>query len=309
MSELQTSKLTAERPDIWQRGLALATSLTGYSYLPKLPNPDGTLWACGVSVPEPPNPFRDLEDNVEERARYKKGLDKFYKIEKHRKDELDGLRDELEKLRKDLDNPRSVNRAKVVYDRIRELEEGKDYHRDDAHEPLSRQHPFGSYDNWNDVLKQKPAWDKRIEELDREIQEIKKKLSLAPTVFVPTGSMEWLLHEVGHWLAARPECREVRNYGLDGPELSVGDDRELQAMAFQQAVLAPWGEAREFVPPLARYGVCFERQGPLAEEHLRHIERCLLDARVDIEPWRIVWGDWVRWGCLQGDRAPWRTEQ
>jgi hypothetical protein len=44
------SELTRERPDLWRRGLALATSLTGYVYAPKLPLADGTIYACGGHV-------------------------------------------------------------------------------------------------------------------------------------------------------------------------------------------------------------------------------------------------------------------
>ena len=64
------SKLTVARPDIWVRGLELASSVTGMTYLDKLPLYDGTIYACGGSEggyynprseKEPP---RDIEEDI-----------------------------------------------------------------------------------------------------------------------------------------------------------------------------------------------------------------------------------------------------
>lgn len=58
------SALTLERPDIWSRALALATRTTGMVYLPKLPGPDGEIWACGGNRRDdyrtPTDPYKHL---------------------------------------------------------------------------------------------------------------------------------------------------------------------------------------------------------------------------------------------------------
>lgn len=134
----------------------------------------------------------------------------------------------------------------------------------------------------------------------------KRGLTAAP---VPTGAMEWLLHEVGHWVAATPEERARPNYGLTESQVGHDGEREWQAWAFEEIVLSPWAPARDLAPPTQRDGAGFSRQGPIARQHLRHVERRMAELGIAVEPWRIVWGEWVRWGRSLGDRTPWNTER
>jgi hypothetical protein len=156
-----------------------------------------------------------------------------------------------------------------------------------------------------------------IEKLESELEEARKKRDdignptrQALEVFVPVGAMEWLLHEVGHWLAATPRERSLVNYGLPASEEAFGiaADRELQAWAFEEIVLAPWGSARAFAPPSQRDGVGFVKAGPLPEAALRHAEKQIVTERLDVEQWREVYGEWVKWGRPLGRRAPWNAE-
>lgn len=220
MNNKPDSLLTRQRPDLWQRGLALATSLTGYEYAAKRPLPDGTIYACGGgtywdpawgpfpgSAPKTPTQIRDEE---------------IAKIE-------------------------------------REIQERRD-------------------------------------QLDR----LKRSLS-APVVFVPEGAMEWLLHELGHWLATPAYERALPNYGIT-PD---ADEHEMRALAFEEIVMAPFGPARSFVPPTQRTGVVFDRSGPVPADALAKAERAIRDQRLDVEAYRALWGEWVTWGRGLGDRAPW----
>ena len=147
----------------------------------------------------------------------------------------------------------------------------------------------------------------RIGELEAEIKERRKeigklkrspKLASASVVFVPEGAAEWLLHEVGHWVAATPEERRLPNYGYGSVrKKGWGIDREWQAWAFEEIILAPYAPARELLPPAERGGVAFSRIGPMPKGALNHAHRNLIALGIDIEQWRQVYGDWVKWGC------------
>ena len=210
------SLLTIQRPDIWQRGLVLATSLTGYQYLPKLPLPDGTIFACGYgNYPAP-----TIDEQIKKKEEY-----------------------------------------------IEQLKKG----------------------GWT---------DKELAERYKELTDLKRirgdhKLH---AVLVPDGAMEWLLHEVGHWLAASPEERRLQNYG---------NGHEIEAWAFEEIVLGRFGPARHFAPPTQRDGTAFDLSGPIPVWAFRHIDRKLSADRVAVEQFSALWSEWVRWGTALGPDAPW----
>lgn len=222
------SLLTTERPDIWQRGLDLATGLTGYLYLPKLPASDGTIFACGGYIP-PPTPAQRRQ-RIDDDIRYKRE-----RIKEHKK------------------YPDDVQSQRLVI------------------------------------------------EYEHEIEELIKKRDGMTTaaVLVPDGAMEWLLHEVGHWIAASPEERKLPNYG---------DGHEIEAWAFEEIVLGRFGSARQFAPPTQRDGTAFDVSGPLPGWAFRHIERRTAADRVAVEQFQALWAEWVRWGVALGHRAPWSSE-
>jgi hypothetical protein len=137
-------------------------------------------------------------------------------------------------------------------------------------------------------------------ELDDDNEHEPKK-----AVAVPDGAMEWLLHEVGHWVASTPEERALPNYGVSSSTTGHDGERELQAWAFEEIVLAPFGPARSFAPPTQRDGAAFEKSGPMPAEHMHHAEREIARLGLDAERWRVVWGEWVAWG-RRNNGQPWR---
>ena len=56
-------------------------------------------------------------------------------------------------------------------------------------------------------------------------------------MLVPEGSLEWLLHEVGHWVAATPEQRQQVNYGLDTDEYGPHAVLELEQALYGSSQL------------------------------------------------------------------------
>jgi hypothetical protein len=124
---------------------------------------------------------------------------------------------------------------------------------------------------------------------------------------VPEGAMEWLLHEVGHYVAASPKERLLPNYGLSESEHGHDGEREWQAWAFEEIVLAPFGPSRLFAPPSQRDGAAYARSGPMPAAYLRHVERQIAALGLDVERLRVEWGEWVRWGTAMGAAAPWRS--
>lgn len=281
------SLLTLQRPDIWAQGLALATSLTGLVYAPKLAKPNGEIWAYNegsrdglqlYGTYEPPPPTEEQRKRWEEERAERRKRDK--EIEEH---------------------------DKLPETQVEKLNENIRY--------------------WESQLEQikrgvgGPWMGGAEEALHRYIKEAQKKIAelthgpssaKATAIFVPEGAMEWLLHEVGHWLVATPTERQHRDYGLgdtsdDG--FGRGPDCEWRAWAFEEIILAPFGPARGFAPPTQRDGVAFARTGPLPPGALDDVARLLREHDVDVEPWRLVWGDWVRWGNSIGHRAPWKLIQ
>lgn len=201
------SRLTRERPDIWERAVALAEADTGMRFPHKSPLPDGTVYACGGGAGLP---------------------------------------------------------------------------------PLRSPTPLPGPEGPKPPRPPRAPKDPRPPHVLPDIE--------ARSVVVPEGAVEWLLHEVGHYVAATPEERTRPNYGLSSSESGLDGDREWQAWAFEEIVLAPWGPARSFAPPSQRDGAAFATSGPMPAEHLRHIEKRLTEMPwMDVEQWRRIIADWVQW--------------
>ena len=112
---------------------------------------------------------------------------------------------------------------------------------------------------------------------------------------VPEGAMEWLLHEVGHHIAASEEDRRLPNYGGYTDDDAVGRDREWQAWAFEDIILSRFGTSRLFAPPSQRDGIAFDKGGAIPRQHIEIVGRKMVDLGVDPEPWRELYGEWVLW--------------
>ncbi len=257
------SRLTRERPDIWRRAVAEATTLTGYSYLPKLPLADGTIYACGRREPTDAEKIerwkRDIENMEKELPEAIRSPDFFIP------DWAENIPGEIERTRKEIED---------LERRIKESEEPP--------EPPSLMDP---------TLPGSARHNRRVREL------IEKGQKLSPSVVVPEGAMEWLLHEVGHWLAATPEERLLPNYGAHVEEWGIGAEREWQAWGFEEVILAPWGPSRRFAPSSQRDGAAFLPgfTGPMPRTWTDHAERRIREERVDIAAWRALYGEWIRW--------------
>lgn len=240
------SRLTLMRPDIWRRGLSLATSLTGYEYAPKVSLPDGTVFACGWAPPVAPPTKKQKEES--------------------RRREIEYWREVIERVQK---APADYAKPKAY---IKEIED-------------------------------------RIRNLESEIGRL-----AAPRVLVPEGAMEWLLHEVGHWVAATPAERALPDYGIpidtaydDKAQIKTsgfGYEREWQAWAFEEIVMAPFGPARTFCPPIHRGGIGFSKAS-IPHSALTHIESRIRHQNIAVEEWRKVIGEWIEWGRSLGAEAPW----
>lgn len=250
----EASALTRERPDIWLRGLALATSITGLSYPHKAAPSTGALQACGFYPPKPP-PVPLTPKEIEEEGRQK-------------------VRDDI------------AYKRRWIQIHEREISDGENKIKEIGKEILHKR--------------------RRIKDLETEISDMEKQL-LSP--LVPTGAMEWLLHEVGHWVVADDRERALTNYGLSESTTGHDGDREIEAWAFAEIVMAPFGSARALAPPTQREGAAFDVSGPIAQRHFARAERQIAAAGVSIDHMRMVWGDWVKWGAARGvGRAPWETE-
>jgi hypothetical protein len=162
---------------------------------------------------------------------------------------------------------------------------------------------IGAYKDYPEYQR---ALIEQLKEL-REENDSDDEKAESSSVFVPPGSMEWLLHEAGHWIAATPDERRLPNYGLTLSEHGHDGDREWQAWAFEEIILAPWGPSRDFAAPTMRDGAAFAKTGPMPASHLWHIERAMQRESVDVDRWRSVFAEWVNWGRGLGERAPWNS--
>jgi len=148
----------------------------------------------------------------------------------------------------------------------------------------------------SDAICKEPKDYSRYWQIERAIAEIQRGTLLAPLVVnVPDGAMEWLLHEMGHWVAATSTERERPNYGIGQTLWGRDAEQEWQAWAFEDIVLAPWGPARLFAPPEQQDGVGFSKAGPIEQAYLDHAERQAHAAGIEIERWRALYAEWVAW--------------
>lgn len=154
-----------------------------------------------------------------------------------------------------------------------------------------------------DLLK-RPALIREIERNRIEIDQLKKEFNLSPVVYVPEGAMEWLLHEVGHYVAATPTERLLPDYGYGTiKKKGWGKARELQAWGFEEIILSPFGNARLFAPPEHQGGTAFEKAGPISEAATHHAQQQMETLGIDAEQWRVLYGEWVEWEKLWTNRS------
>ena len=134
-------------------------------------------------------------------------------------------------------------------------------------------------------------------------------------VYVPEGAFEWLLHEVGHYVAATETERQQCNYGLPEDESLAADsgsllhgccvEREQQAWAFESAVFGR--QAMALASPGYRGGVGY-RPGGIPHAATHHADRQIAALRLDMTRWRALAAEWMKWGRNRGPaRAPWES--
>jgi hypothetical protein len=162
-----------------------------------------------------------------------------------------------------------------------------------------------------------PDLTNRLENLEHLKRE-RDGQKAAPIIFVPDGALDWLLHEVGHYVAATPEERTRHAYGISVEQTILAEDhrhqnhaadREWQAWAWQEIVLAPFGYARELTPPSYRGGVGYQKVGPIDSRHIDYIGKQVRAYGIDVEPWRLLAAEWIQWGKSRGaGHAPWESE-
>lgn len=269
LSTWTPSQLTVARPDIWERGLALAHGITGVEYVDKRPLADGTIFACGGYAP-PRNPT--LRDILREK------------------------KSNLERMRQNPRywSPRQIDEAEAEYEELKRRYIPTIDEKIQEQEEVVRKKKDNPYDY-------SPASIDRSEEQLERLKREKANLSSSISVYIPSGAMEWLLHEVGHWVAASKDERFLPNYGNPGDDST----REIEAWAFEEMVLSHLGAARYFAPLSQRDGIAFELSGPLPQTAFMHVERRLRDGNISVKPFQILWEEWVAWGRAQGSEAPW----
>jgi hypothetical protein len=307
------SALTLTRPDIWERGLLLATGLTGYQFPAKAPV-DGVISACGGGYAYyPPTPREQIDRIIPvikqqetELERNKIKRDKGIPVDEEREHEIvQSIIDRKRKIR-ELEEKEAENAAlRIKYKQESIL------HQEVEEELAKRQGHTRDAAMHRDIIKD---YQERIKDWQEIINRNNRKLQCVP---VPEGAMEWLLHEVGHWVAASDTERAAPDYGMgtlragectctgNFTECRCGDEREWQAWAFEELILGPHGQARSFCPPPHRGGIAFMSADPIAAEYLHHVEGRIKEARLDIEAWRALWSEWVTWGAKRGYKAPW----
>lgn len=116
-------------------------------------------------------------------------------------------------------------------------------------------------------------------------------------VEIPEGAVEWLLHEVGHWVMSKHKGTDVVNYGLSLDSI----EEELLATAFQDIVFSPWDGAYSLAPKT----VIAELSDPkdtnigfaqeISREMYREAEKRAIAAKIDFEYYCTVFGEWAEW--------------
>lgn len=289
------SQLTTERPDIWIRAVALASSVTGLEYVHKAPLPDGTIYACGGGFyypPTPPTPqqiiikkINNIDWKIGEEER---GIKHFEDDPEWGNWNVRKKEKEIEELEKNRDQ---INEKGVPTPQL-----------DQQIRDLNKELPA--------VRDEYQKWRKgQIDEANKKIGDLKKErsgLSLSP-ISVPDGAMEWLLHEVGHWVASTSTERQLPNYGYGiVKQKGWGKDREWQAWAFEEIIMAPFGPSRGFAPVEHRGGTAFDGAGwqGIPEQHLRHASAQILASGISVEQWRTLYSEWVSWGTARRIYSP-----
>jgi hypothetical protein len=290
--EQPESRLTTERPDIWIRAVALATSVTGLQYVHKSPLPDGTIYACGGGLYYPPKPLTEHEIKIR-------------KI-----DELDRQIKNNEE-----DYWRKPDATESGYDKyIRNIEDLKEKREEARRRRIPTPELDGTIADYEIGLPEAKRENKesikgRIDKLNEELEELKRErsgMTLAP-IPVPDGAMEWLLHEVGHWVASTPAERLLPDYGYGVVKTKGwGSGREWQAWAFEEIIMAEFGPSRGFAPVEHRGGTAFDGAGwqPIPEQHLRHAHAEIVKCGLSIELWRTLYREWVAWGTARRIYSP-----
>lgn len=268
------SELTLTNPRLWLHAIETAKQLTGYEYLDKQPSSDGIIYACygggGYSIYSP------------------------------------AVREELER-------PKSESEKKQ--ERIDEIDEEIE-----SHEIIITDLEIEIEEHKESTKKNR----RTIKDTKLEIEKLKKErdtLVSAPIIRIPEGDIEWLLHEIGHYIAATNEERNLPNYGFNGNGIDLIEDQteaahhaylntreafvEWSAWAFEEIVLAPFGNARQLCQPSCRDGIAFARHVDIPDEAFKHIELKIKTESIDVEMWRSIAADWFSWGRRKGIDAPW----
>lgn len=298
----------------------LSTKLTAYQYVPKIPDEQtGMIYACGFSSyyspPTPADKIRNIRNEIshyeEQYERHEIKKEKGHIVDdddareivaeiQQRKKRIEEL--EKEQARIDIEKDQEQIESEKSHIQYHEVEEEIYKRRGDKENEKRHRGYITDY-------------QKSIKERQKRIKDNQKKL--AGTLLVPEGAMEWLLHEVGHWVAATEEERRLPNFGFgviregictcteNFTECRCGDEREWQAWAFEEIILSPFGNSRFFCPPPHRGGLAFDKNQPIPDTAFRHIETRLRADSIHVEQWRQIWGEWLRWGQSLGTNAPW----
>lgn len=302
------SALTLARPEIWTAVLGLATTTTGYLYVPKVP-----LTMCGGSPPTAAKleAWRRIREDMHLRRQSSGPGSRFT----HCGEVADSVNSTL-----NIDEATCRLCLREASGRAAEMPLETDVstpstspiHLENevkpdlavcgvALGPYNQRSPYekevtceACLDARTNVLaKRAGELINAAEEARRRADELRKTKLVIP---VPEGSVEWVLHEMGHWVAATPAERLLPDYGYGQEVKGVGKAREWQAWAFEEIVLAPWGPSRNFCPPPHRGGVAFKGGNePIPPEHLRHVERALQSSGVSVEQWRRAIMPWLDW--------------
>lgn len=287
-----SSKLTRELPHLWERSVAFATQTTGYLYVPKR-LVKGSISACGGGGGYY-TPTYEGESDKELIDRWNRWKEYPASYDKEHSDSLE------KQLRKRGIHPDDLDPAKKkeIQDNFKKEKLKKEI------EELERRKKNYEVDIENtdteidQLNRQNEAREVEITKIKKEIGEKKKELSAAPLVVpVPDGAVEWLLHEVGHWIVSSPAERLLPDYGY-GSSLEVkghGKAQEWRAWAFEEIVFAPFGHSRAFCPPPHRGGTAFSKNGPIPQWALLDAERAITESRVDIHQWRALVREWILW--------------
>src|SRR4051794_33480479 len=99
------SKLTSERPDIWNEAISLATSLTSIKYVHKELLPDNSISACGGGIYYPSKPTQHeitikKIDDIDRQINNRKGQIERYEKSEHYDSEFYNYKENIEGLKR-----------------------------------------------------------------------------------------------------------------------------------------------------------------------------------------------------------------